>query len=110
MKKPKRFLVYVDIDYNRLFKKVKIGQLVVTDADGELILDMVGGTMGFHDGRPSLHKFKVIVKDFVDAELEFHGEKSDVSLSDISFKSYDEIEDILYKTGNEIFSRLRDLR
>jgi len=110
LKKPKRFLVYIDIDYDRVRKKVKIGQLVVTDVDGELVLDMVGGTMGFHEGRPSLRKFKIIVKDFVDRELEYQGEKSDISLSDIAFKSYDEIEEILYKTKNDILPRLSDLR
>ena len=110
MRKLRRFLVYVDIDYNRLQRKVKVGQLLVTDADGELVFDMVGGTMGYHEGRASLRKFKLIVKNFVDAELEDHGVRADVSLGDIAFKNYDEIEEIMSKTRNGIYSHLREFR
>ena len=106
----KRFLVYIFIDYNRLMKKVKIGELVVTDADGELVLDSIGGTMGYHEGRPSRRKFKMIVKDFVESELEDIGEKADISLDDIVLAGYDEIKEILWKTRNDIFPNLRDLR
>jgi hypothetical protein len=106
----KRFLVYIFIDYNRLMKKVKVGELVVTDADGELVLDSVGGTMGYHEGRPSRRKFKLIVKDFVEAELEDIGEEADVSLDDIVLAGYDEIKEILWKTRNDIFPKLQDLR
>jgi hypothetical protein len=106
----KRFLVYIFIDYNRLMKKVKVGELVVTDADGELMIDSVGGTMGYHEGRPSRRKFKLIVKDFVEAELEEMGENADISLDDIVLAGYEEIKEILWKTRNDIFPNLRDLR
>lgn len=91
-------------------KKVKIGELVVTDADGELVFESVGGTMGYHEGRPSRRKFKMIVKGFVESELEDMGEKADIALDDIVLTDYDETKEILWKTRNDIFPDMRDLR